>query len=114
MVQTSNGFAGNVVVQADLRRECQVDGPSDSHWVPFNEFDVLLSEVAMTNGDTVTVFGQTSAWANAASRDNDIEAHTDATYAFAVSAQVVPLPAASWLFGSGLGLLGWLRTRARR
>lgn len=113
-VQTSGAHFNNVSAQADLRRECQEGGSSDSHWVPFNEFDILLSEVPMTNGDTVTVFGQTSAWANAASRDTDIDAHTDATYAFAVSTQVVPIPAAGWLFGSVLGLLGWVRTIARR
>jgi hypothetical protein len=30
----------------------------------------------------------------------------------AFSASVVPLPAAVWLFGSGLGLLGWFRKRS--
>jgi hypothetical protein len=30
----------------------------------------------------------------------------------ALSASVVPIPAAVWLFGSGLGLLGWMRRRA--
>jgi len=28
--------------------------------------------------------------------------------------QVVPVPAAAWLFGSALGLMGWLRLRANR
>ena len=28
------------------------------------------------------------------------------------SIQVIPIPAAVWLFGSGLGLLGWMRRRA--
>jgi hypothetical protein len=28
-----------------------------------------------------------------------------------VQASVVPIPAAAWLFGSGLGLLGWVRAR---
>jgi hypothetical protein len=28
-----------------------------------------------------------------------------------ISADVVPIPAAVWLFGSGLGLLGWIRRR---
>ena len=28
-----------------------------------------------------------------------------------VQASVVPIPAAAWLFGSGLGLLGWMRAR---
>lgn len=30
---------------------------------------------------------------------------------FLIRASVVPIPAAVWLFGSGLGLLGWMRRR---
>ncbi|MBT8443858.1 MAG: VPLPA-CTERM sorting domain-containing protein [Gammaproteobacteria bacterium] len=39
---------------------------------------------------------------------------TDLQNAFSltVEAQVIPVPAAVWLFGSALGLLGWMRRRA--
>lgn len=33
--------------------------------------------------------------------------------AVGIDVNVVPVPAAAWLFGSGVGLLGWLRRRAR-
>lgn len=33
---------------------------------------------------------------------------------FAPAAPVVPIPPAAWLFGSALGLLGWVRRRAHR
>jgi hypothetical protein len=35
----------------------------------------------------------------------------NAVAAIRVNSNVVPIPAAVWLFGSGLGLLGWLRRR---
>lgn len=35
----------------------------------------------------------------------------DGEYNLALGAQVVPVPAAAWLFGSALGLLGWVRRR---
>ena len=30
-----------------------------------------------------------------------------------ITYQVVPVPAAAWLFGSAIGLLGWMRLRSR-
>ncbi len=35
----------------------------------------------------------------------------DSTEDWLVTAQVIPVPAAAWLFGSALGLLGWVRRR---
>jgi len=44
---------------------------------------------------------------------DDSVAGADAGLALVMgSAQVVPVPAAVWLFGSALGLLGWIRRRA--
>ncbi|HJP03837.1 MAG TPA: VPLPA-CTERM sorting domain-containing protein, partial [Gammaproteobacteria bacterium] len=36
---------------------------------------------------------------------------SDWSSSIALQATVVPIPAAVWLFGSGLGLLGWIRRR---
>ena len=48
-------------------------------------------------------------------QDGSVKAST--YYAMAVrdgdvAASVIPIPAAVWLFASGLGLLGWMRCRA--
>jgi hypothetical protein len=37
-----------------------------------------------------------------------IELHGSVDY---LSIQVVPIPATTWLFGSALGLMGWMRRR---
>lgn len=37
---------------------------------------------------------------------------TDLLYEFSVETTLIPVPAAAWLFGSALGLLGWVRRRA--
>ena len=46
--------------------------------------------------------------------DQDPGANELSSAYFGGSTQVVPVPAAAWLFGSGLAGLGWVRRRARR
>jgi len=43
---------------------------------------------------------------------NDQPGSTDNYYITQATLNVIPVPAAAWLFGSALGLLGWLRKRA--
>jgi len=74
-----------------------VDGNSVMSITAFNRTEVtLLDEVrelpADSNGDGD--FSQATTWV-----------YADWTV------QVVPIPAAAWLFGSALGLLGWMRRR---
>jgi len=58
----------------------------------------ILGGVNALGGDTFQVQAQTG--------NNSI-------YKINFTTAVVPVPAAAWLFGSALGLLGWIRSRAR-
>jgi hypothetical protein len=56
------------------------------------------------------------AWQNLTSLDIEFEVSSFNTYGLTpvldnITLQAVPVPAAVWLFGSGLGLLGWFRRR---
>jgi len=53
--------------------------------------------------------GQDDTWVRAS--DPDVEGYRDPNVTWA-KFTVVPVPAAVWLFGSALGLLGWVRRRA--
>jgi hypothetical protein len=46
------------------------------------------------------------------SLENGIESDTHNIVGGSISASPVPVPAAAWLFGSALGLFGWLRHRS--
>jgi hypothetical protein len=73
----------------------------------FNEVCSLLLEFEtdLTNAGGVIALGGSSSIENIPNL-----AYQDVT-AGNVIASVVPIPAAVWLFGSGLGLLGWFRRR---
>ena len=43
---------------------------------------------------------------------SDWEVGDSVSFDLVTSATVVPIPAAAWLFGSALGILGWLRRKA--
>ena len=70
-------------------------------------------------GSTVTASSATNwdneAWDNVGSaavhREDDIAPWGGVVYAVWAPSTVVPIPAAVWLFGSGLGLLGWMRRK---
>ncbi len=71
----------------------------------------ISTEIALVNGVWNT-FNFDAQWSNLVSVG--IEGEDGAAYNNVIDnvvANVVPIPAAVWLFGSGLGLLGWLRRR---
>lgn len=75
-----------------------VDLPlSGSYLIPFSS---LAGDADLTSVDIITVF-------------NTMPTIQDDSILMAIGQiRVVPVPAAVWLFGSALGLLGWVRRRA--
>ena len=60
----------------------------------------------------LTTFSLGVGWSNLSSLNLDpTSGQSIAVYVDNIVLDVVPIPAAVWLFGSGLGLLGWLRVR---
>ena len=91
-----------------------VDGISTSQPGPFN---YVLPNFSYWSGTAIDDFYPMNAWLFDFSTGGQVvlPMQTDG-YAWAVhdgdiAASVVPIPAAVWLFGSGLGLLGWVRRK---
>lgn len=61
---------------------------------------------ALFDGTTLEIFRD--GWAGGEASGND----SINSFELVANASVVPVPAAAWLFGSALGLLGWVRRRA--
>jgi len=71
-----------------------------------NYYDALPAAIDWTtiSGDPSALYG--AAW-NSSFTGNDVYIRESVTTPYPAAA--VPVPAAVWLFGSGLGLLGWIR-----
>ena len=89
----------------------------------YNATSKTMSGVSDADGGTVILFlrwseALTNAGGSVSLDTSSLRAHTDGYNAdflsgatLTGSASAVPVPAAVWLFGSGLGLLGWMRRR---
>jgi hypothetical protein len=91
----------NDVVQSDILLVGGVINNSDQYGIGF----------ASTNGNVDIAVGRyndpvASAWANAGGQS---VIGTDTLVYANFQPAVIPVPAAVWLFGSALGVLGWLR-----
>jgi hypothetical protein len=73
----------------------------------------VISTTVFVSSETLTIFELGGGWTNLQSLTIDPLGGTNLAVAvdnIAVTS-TVPVPAAVWLFGSGLGLLGWRRRR---
>jgi hypothetical protein len=68
-------------------------------------------ESGFVSGDTVEAASQTHNWESFASLGLDTGVYTWSWAGDSVTLNVVPIPAAVWLFGSALGWLGWMRRK---
>jgi hypothetical protein len=81
----------------------------------------LIADAALVNGGLVVSWGRDAynQVSNTPTAEKFIDLALSAPGGFKTiaagnysSSALVPVPAAVWLFGSGLGLLGWFRRRA--
>jgi hypothetical protein len=72
---------------------------------PAVDFTALANDVQVTIQNAISAFTVDTASLDRATVQKKLGTLT---------VQVVPVPAAAWLFGSALGLLGWLRQRSAR
>ncbi len=66
------------------------------------QYNVMLTQIYDVSVEPLLVNGKAEAYVNGRWSGN-----LEVVYTY----NVIPIPAAVWLFGSGLGLLGWIRRR---
>ncbi|MBL8199377.1 MAG: VPLPA-CTERM sorting domain-containing protein [Chromatiales bacterium] len=81
-------------------------GQSACIFIPLSSYDAF--ETKSWDGTTL-VMGNYPFMGNEACAQGDTFCEPQIMYQWTLEAQVVPLPAAAWLFGGALALLGWLR-----
>ncbi len=80
-------------------------------WTPYLVGENIDARLAINKWNITGEDWDALGWGSVASSSTDLPAK-NLWAKWAVSeVQVVPVPAAAWLFGSGLGLLGWVRRR---
>jgi hypothetical protein len=112
ITMTQDGLALFDLISLDLMTSTQ---SSNFYLTGYLAGGGIISTTVFLTAGTKTTFTMGAGWADLESLL--IEPGIPATWDFAVGVDniavitAVPIPTAFWLFGSGLGLLGWLRRR---
>jgi hypothetical protein len=104
-------FCGNYNFGGNFFNESSISyGPGLAFSRTIGGDDVIIGgqqNITEYDGATTTVSGDTITISN-------INQAVTSGQSFTYQIQVIPVPAAAWLFGSALGLLGWARRRAAK